>query len=78
MNNGQYIIICRYYCYRENKVLQQENEDYLKQQKDNLQAVDPKLALAEQRLEAMFQELVSLYNNNKDVLYIIMLLWDIN
>lgn len=46
--------------YRDNKVLQQENENYMKQHKDSLEAVDPKLALAEQRLEAMFQELVGL------------------
>ncbi|XP_028172632.1 spindle pole body component 110-like isoform X1 [Ostrinia furnacalis] len=49
---------------RDNKILQQENENYLKQQKDNLQSVDPKLALAEQRLEAMFQELVSSERRN--------------
>ncbi|KAL0879348.1 hypothetical protein ABMA27_003120 [Loxostege sticticalis] len=49
---------------RDSKILQQENENYLKQQKDNLQAIDPKLALAEQRLEAMFQELVSSERRN--------------
>ncbi|XP_075982277.1 uncharacterized protein LOC142980655 [Anticarsia gemmatalis] len=43
---------------RENKILIATNENYLKQQKDKLKSVDPKLTLAEQRLEAMFQELV--------------------
>lgn len=45
--------------YRDNKILQEANEIYIKQEKDNLKSVDPKLALAEQRLEAMFQELVN-------------------
>lgn len=49
---------------RENKILQAANENYLKQQKDNLKSMDPKLALAEQRLEAMFQELVSSERRN--------------
>ncbi|KAJ8720731.1 hypothetical protein PYW08_006196 [Mythimna loreyi] len=43
---------------RENKVLLASNESYLKQQKAALESVDPKLALAEQKLETMFQELV--------------------
>lgn len=39
-------------------MLQETHEEYLKQHKENLKSVDPKLAVAEQRLEAMFQELV--------------------
>lgn len=46
---------------RENKILQAANDNYLKLQKDNLKSVDPKLTLAEQRLEAMFQELVTIF-----------------
>ncbi|CAD0203401.1 unnamed protein product [Chrysodeixis includens] len=49
---------------RENKILVAANESYLKQQKDTLETVDPKLAVAEQRLEAMFQELVSSERRN--------------
>ncbi|CAB3241487.1 unnamed protein product [Arctia plantaginis] len=49
---------------RENKVLQAANDNYLKQQKNDLRSVDPKLALAEQRLEAMFQELVASERRN--------------
>lgn len=44
--------------FREIKILQTVNENYVKQQKENLETVDPKLAIAEQRMEAMFQELV--------------------
>lgn len=44
---------------RENKILQKTNENYLKEQKDGLKSIDPRLTLAEQRLEAMYQELVS-------------------
>lgn len=47
--------------YREIKVLQASNENYQKIQQSNINVVDPKLALAEQRLEAMFQELVSVH-----------------
>ncbi|XP_072945390.1 uncharacterized protein [Epargyreus clarus] len=43
---------------RENKILQTVNENFVKQQSDQQKAVDPKLALAEQRLEVIFQELV--------------------
>ncbi|XP_063895583.1 girdin [Helicoverpa armigera] len=49
---------------RENKILIASNENYLKQQKDTLTSVDPKLALAEQKLEALFQELVSSERRN--------------
>ncbi|XP_013171494.1 PREDICTED: kinesin-related protein 4-like [Papilio xuthus] len=49
---------------RDNKILQEANEIYIKQEKDNLKSVDPKLALAEQRLEAMFQELVASERRN--------------
>ncbi|KAM3965977.1 uncharacterized protein ACR2FA_012835 [Aphomia sociella] len=49
---------------RENKILQAANENYLKQQKETENVVDPKLALAEQRLEAMFQELVTSERRN--------------
>ncbi|XP_031765020.2 putative leucine-rich repeat-containing protein DDB_G0290503 [Galleria mellonella] len=49
---------------RENKILQAANENYLKQQKECDDTVDPKLTLAEQRLEAMFQELVTSERRN--------------
>ncbi|XP_045453786.1 intracellular protein transport protein USO1-like [Melitaea cinxia] len=49
---------------RENKILQASNENYLKIQQNKLNSVDPKLALAEQRLEAMFQELVASERRN--------------
>ncbi|CAH1634861.1 unnamed protein product [Spodoptera littoralis] len=49
---------------RENKILLASNESYLKQQKDSLKSLDPKLALAEQKLEAMFQELVASERRN--------------
>ncbi|XP_045778618.1 dynein regulatory complex subunit 4-like [Maniola jurtina] len=49
---------------REVKVLQATNENYMKQQQNNINSTDPKLALAEQRLEAMFQELVSSERRN--------------
>lgn len=48
--------------FRENKILQEANEIFAKQQMDKINLIDPKLAVAEQRLEAMFQELVSAYN----------------
>ncbi|CAG4937907.1 unnamed protein product [Parnassius apollo] len=49
---------------RENKILQETNKNYIKQHKENLNSVDPKLALAEQRIEAMFQELVASERRN--------------
>ncbi|XP_050355571.1 uncharacterized protein LOC126776814 [Nymphalis io] len=49
---------------RDNKILQATNENHLKLQQNNLSSVDPKLALAEQRLEAMFQELVASERRN--------------
>ncbi|CAH2055883.1 unnamed protein product, partial [Iphiclides podalirius] len=49
---------------RENKVLQEANEIYAKQQTERLNSTDPKLAVAEQRLEAMFQELVASERRN--------------
>ncbi|KAH9644552.1 hypothetical protein HF086_000326 [Spodoptera exigua] len=49
---------------KENKILLASNESYLKQQKDSLKSVDPKLALAEQKVEAMFQELVASERRN--------------
>ncbi|XP_068622926.1 uncharacterized protein [Battus philenor] len=49
---------------RDNQILREANENYTKQQKDNLKLTDPKLALAEQRLEAMFQELVASERRN--------------
>ncbi|XP_073954328.1 uncharacterized protein [Choristoneura fumiferana] len=49
---------------RENKILQASYESYLKQQKHELKSVDPKLAVAEQRLEAVFQELVASERRN--------------
>ncbi|XP_059046739.1 uncharacterized protein LOC131842221 [Achroia grisella] len=49
---------------RQNKVLQATNESYLKQQKECENIADPKLTLAEQRLEAMFQELVTSERRN--------------
>ncbi|XP_063366394.1 dynein regulatory complex subunit 4-like [Cydia amplana] len=49
---------------RENKVLQASNESYLKQQRSELKSVDPRLALAEQRIEALFQELVASERRN--------------
>ncbi|CAG9571667.1 unnamed protein product [Danaus chrysippus] len=52
---------------RENKVLQTSNENYMKQQQNDMSSVDPKLALAEQRLEAMFQELVCSERRNIQV-----------
>lgn len=45
--------------FRENKILQTANENHLQQERDNIKSVDPKLAIAEQKLEAVFQELVS-------------------
>lgn len=51
-------------------MLQAANESYFQQQKENLTTVDPKLKLAEQRMEAMFQELVRLfYTRSDDVLF---------
>ncbi|XP_046970593.1 centrosomal protein of 135 kDa-like [Vanessa cardui] len=49
---------------RDNRILQATNENHLKLQQNNLSSVDPKLALAEQRLEAMFQELVASERRN--------------
>ncbi|XP_037303596.1 rho-associated protein kinase 2-like isoform X2 [Manduca sexta] len=49
---------------RENKILQETNESFMKQHKENLKSLDPKLAVAEKRLEAMFQELVSSERRN--------------
>ncbi|XP_023940745.2 centrosomal protein of 128 kDa isoform X2 [Bicyclus anynana] len=49
---------------REIKILQTTNESYVKQQQNDLKAKDPKLALAEQRLEAMYHELVSSERRN--------------
>ncbi|XP_037976627.2 nuclear matrix constituent protein 1 [Plutella xylostella] len=49
---------------REIKVLQSANESYLKAQQESSKFVDPKLALAEQRMEAMFQELLSSERRN--------------
>lgn len=49
------------YDFREIKVLQSVNESYLKAQQESSKFDDPKLALAEQRMEAMFQELVNNY-----------------
>ncbi|KOB70123.1 Sodium channel and clathrin linker 1 [Operophtera brumata] len=49
---------------RENNILQTINESYIKQQKENLETIDPKLAIAEQRTEAMFQELVTSERRN--------------
>ncbi|RVE49682.1 hypothetical protein evm_005657 [Chilo suppressalis] len=53
---------------RENKILLTTNEENLKKQTENLQAVPPKLALAEQRIEAMFQELVTSERRNIQLL----------
>ncbi|XP_049878707.1 myosin-11-like isoform X2 [Pectinophora gossypiella] len=53
---------------REVKVLKEENESYLEKQKDCLHNVNPKLQLAEQRLEAMFQELVASERRNIQLL----------
>nr|XP_026501266.1 centrosomal protein of 135 kDa-like [Vanessa tameamea] len=49
---------------RDNRILQATNQNHLKLQQNNLSSVDPKLALAEQRLEAMFQELVASERRN--------------
>ncbi|KAL4706714.1 hypothetical protein ACJJTC_014469 [Scirpophaga incertulas] len=49
---------------RELKILKTTNEEYLKQHKDKLRSVDPKIALYEQRLETMFQELVASERRN--------------
>ncbi|KAI5640259.1 hypothetical protein NE865_07358 [Phthorimaea operculella] len=49
---------------REIKVLKQENKNLQEQQKDNLKAVEPKLQIAEQRMETMFQELVASERRN--------------
>ncbi|XP_047508461.1 CAP-Gly domain-containing linker protein 1-like isoform X1 [Pieris napi] len=43
---------------REIKILQTTNENMIKQQSENSKFVDPKLAIAEQKLETMFQELL--------------------
>lgn len=56
--------------YRENKTLQTENENYIKQQKENQEIVDPKLAIAEQRTEAMFQELVRTFLISTSLRYV--------
>ncbi|XP_013191353.2 putative leucine-rich repeat-containing protein DDB_G0290503 [Amyelois transitella] len=49
---------------RENKVLLATNDSFMRQEKKCRNAIDPKLALAEQRMEAMFQELVSSERRN--------------
>ncbi|XP_053616624.1 cingulin-like [Plodia interpunctella] len=49
---------------RENKILLETNESYVKQEETCRNAVDPKLALAEHRMEAMFQELVTSERRN--------------
>ncbi|XP_039748147.1 rho-associated protein kinase 2-like isoform X1 [Pararge aegeria] len=49
---------------REIKILQATNENYVKMEQNNLKAADPKLAIAEQRLEAMYQELVASERRN--------------
>ncbi|VVC88884.1 unnamed protein product, partial [Leptidea sinapis] len=44
----------------ENKILQASNESLIIKQNDNIKALDPKLALAEEKLEAIFQDLQAL------------------
>ncbi|XP_050672933.1 uncharacterized protein LOC126970832 [Leptidea sinapis] len=49
---------------RENKILQASNESLIIKQNDNIKALDPKLALAEEKLEAIFQDLVASERRN--------------
>ncbi|XP_028029786.1 tropomyosin beta chain-like [Bombyx mandarina] len=49
---------------RENQILSQANENYIKQHNEELKSLEPKLRIAEQRMEIMFQELVSSERRN--------------
>ncbi|CAK1542710.1 unnamed protein product [Leptosia nina] len=49
---------------REIKILQTTNESYLKQQSESAKVIDPKLTLAEEKLETVFQELVQSERRN--------------
>ncbi|XP_041969532.1 paramyosin-like [Aricia agestis] len=49
---------------RETKILQTEIKNEREERKENLKAIDPKLALAEQRAETLFQELVASERRN--------------
>ncbi|XP_038218930.1 putative leucine-rich repeat-containing protein DDB_G0290503 [Zerene cesonia] len=49
---------------REIKILQAANESIVEQQNENAKTIDPKLAVAEQKLDAVFQELVTSERRN--------------
>ncbi|XP_045504582.1 intracellular protein transport protein USO1-like [Colias croceus] len=49
---------------REIKILQAANENIIEQQNENAKTIDPKLAVAEQKLDAVFQELVTSERRN--------------